>query len=311
MAEQFIPANRALEICGSSSAICTRAYAGLIDTRARLILMNGQELRRSDVPCEFWWAKGYAALEQDWSAGDFSTWIDEKRHYQAFGVKFGLSGLLEMVEYARRPIIARSVSVAGDPDWIAAKEARRIVRDSNVCSPTKAGDFILEQGRLGFVAGRAIELDGAGTSPIGKTSLRNREWDVPAWYWQDYTGPQLVVDWDMGKFSGQGSGENGAMHLTLSGVHFHRASIEAITGVAAVSEASAGKLGRKATYDWEEAANAIWGEIYRGDFEPKSQAEVERFMLEFFRKGEVEPSESTVRPHAKRIWVQFSKEAEN
>lgn len=265
----------------------------------------------ADIPANFWWAEGHSALEQNWKSGDFSTWIKQERHLQAFGVSFALSGLLEMVDFVQRPIVARKLSVAGDPDWIAAKDARRIVRESKVCDPIKAGSFILEQGRLGFVAARAVSLEGAGSQPEGKTSWVAREWDVPDWYWEDYTGSELRADWDLGRLSGYGRGKNGTMHLTLSGVHFHRASIETVAGIVAVSEPSVRPPIRKPKYDWEAAANAVWGGIYRGELIPDAQTAIERFMQEFLRKGDEEPSESTVRPHARSIWKEFAKEADS
>jgi hypothetical protein len=58
--------------------ICDRAYAGLIRARAEQYHQGQRTFQNHDVPKEFWWAKGHEALEQDWAAGDFSTWIDQK-----------------------------------------------------------------------------------------------------------------------------------------------------------------------------------------------------------------------------------------
>lgn len=67
--------------------------------------------------------------------------------------------------------------------------------------------------------------------------------------------------------------------------------------------------GRKPKYDWTQAANKIWGDIFRGDFRPEKQADIEKALTEFLTEGDKEPSESTVRLHAKRIWEEFEKEA--
>jgi hypothetical protein len=40
------------------------------------------------VPKEFWWAKGHRALDQNWTTGDFETWIKSTTRLRAFGVSF-------------------------------------------------------------------------------------------------------------------------------------------------------------------------------------------------------------------------------
>lgn len=68
--------------------ICERAHAGLIRARAEQFQIGERAFRDHEVPKEFWWAEGHEALEQDWAAGDFSTWIDRRVHWKAFGVTF-------------------------------------------------------------------------------------------------------------------------------------------------------------------------------------------------------------------------------
>lgn len=49
-----------------------------------------KETRYTDheIPREFFWAASGAALEGNWTTGDFSTWISGKWHCRAFGVQF-------------------------------------------------------------------------------------------------------------------------------------------------------------------------------------------------------------------------------
>jgi TIR domain len=69
--------------------ICRRAYAGLIRARAEHFMVGDD---RSDgvraVPKEFWWAEGQSALQQNWTTGDFETWIKKTTRLRAFGVSF-------------------------------------------------------------------------------------------------------------------------------------------------------------------------------------------------------------------------------
>jgi predicted nucleotide-binding protein len=72
----------------ATSTICTRAHAGLIRARAAHITLNDRPTNDTEIPKLFWWAKGEAALDQNWRSGDFGTWIDHTDHIQAFGVEF-------------------------------------------------------------------------------------------------------------------------------------------------------------------------------------------------------------------------------
>jgi hypothetical protein len=65
--------------------------------------------------------------------------------------------------------------------------------------------------------------------------------------------------------------------------------------------------GRKQKYDWESAAIAVFGRIYRGP-EPKKQAEVEELLSEWFAANDAgEPGETEIRNHAKPIWLEIQK----
>ncbi len=67
------------------------------------------------------------------------------------------------------------------------------------------------------------------------------------------------------------------------------------------------KRGRKPKYDWPAATLAVFGLIYRGDLKPENQADIERALIDHLASGDNTPSESTVRPHARQIWVEYSK----
>lgn len=69
--------------------ICERAHGGLIRARAEQFHHGPRVFHNHDMPMEFWWAEGHQALEQDWAAGDFSTWIERSSiQLKAFGVTF-------------------------------------------------------------------------------------------------------------------------------------------------------------------------------------------------------------------------------
>jgi len=92
--EEWITAKAALTLLGTwrhgnrMQTICKRAHAGLIKARARRFVRDSQVRDNVDIPIEFWWAEGRAALSQNWETGDFETWINQRVHLQAFGVTF-------------------------------------------------------------------------------------------------------------------------------------------------------------------------------------------------------------------------------
>jgi hypothetical protein len=67
--------------------ICEHAYAKLVRAKARRYLVGDSGRDDIPVPHVFWWAKGHAALNQDWPTGSFSTYINDIEH-RAFGLSF-------------------------------------------------------------------------------------------------------------------------------------------------------------------------------------------------------------------------------
>jgi len=118
-ADEWIGAANALELLSMGhsgrTVICKRAHSGLIKARAERLLRDGKILDTVDVFPGFWWAKGEAALEQNWTTGDFDTWIDHKVHLEAFGVTFRRSD----IEQAKSTITA-SPAVDTDGDRMIA-----------------------------------------------------------------------------------------------------------------------------------------------------------------------------------------------
>jgi hypothetical protein len=107
MPKDWISAAEALEriekVSGLDAArrtICSRAHAGLIEAKAARLIWHKRTKDDCIVPKEFWWARGEAALKQNWAAGDFETWIDREYHLLAYGVSFARAGIDAIVEAA-------------------------------------------------------------------------------------------------------------------------------------------------------------------------------------------------------------------
>lgn len=211
-------------------ALCGRLRAGLIKSRARLLMFDDERHDDALVPQDFWWADGHEALEQDWVSGDFSTWIDHSAHWQAFGVTFGLSEILEMLPFERRGVVTRSLSVAGNTDWVSAKAARQFAYNEAGINPAKAGTALIQQARLGFLIARAVRAEAfKGDRYEVECTWERREWDIPVWFWGDFTSDgSSAQDWEIGKFSGRGRSPDGMRSITLTNVYFHRESLNVL-----------------------------------------------------------------------------------
>jgi hypothetical protein len=100
--------------------ICERAHGGLIRARAEQFHASQRVLHNHDIPKEFWWAEGHEALEQDWAAGDFSTWIDRKYQLKAFGVTFARADILKLLP-SRNSLRAETVTITEEDEQVMGR----------------------------------------------------------------------------------------------------------------------------------------------------------------------------------------------
>jgi hypothetical protein len=115
--------------------ICKRAHNGLIRARAAQFMDDNESKDNYEVPREFWWAEGAAALEQNWITGDFETWIREQVHLRAFGVSFLRDDIekmlppdtVESVELKKKAATGNTVFIGhgGSTIWLELKEFLR------------------------------------------------------------------------------------------------------------------------------------------------------------------------------------------
>ena len=330
MAEHWINAATAVGIVMTRAddhagmrALCARAHSGLVRARARLLVATeGNSETRSEnafVPKALWWAGGHEALEQNWATGDFSTWIDYKVHLQAYGVTFALSGILDMLSADRRVLIARRVSVAGNAAWLPARNAIQMLKSATGDSEPKA--FLAEHARLGLVAGRAMEARRFEERQVTELVWDEREWDIPAWFWESASRLPVHENWELGQFGATEPASVGSGWIKLNGVHFLTESIKEVLPPPAIDPApedgslgargKTGAGGRLPQSWWDDMWCDIWGSIYRGDFKPQSQAEVERAMLKWATDRDHDLAEATARPKARKLFRAYREEATN
>jgi Predicted nucleotide-binding protein containing TIR-like domain len=107
--EEWVTAKEALALLplpgySGKRAICKRAHAQLIKARAKRFIHGGRASDDTEIPASFWWAEGESALTQNWTTGDFDTWVNNGvLHLEAFGVEF----LCSDVEAMRPPSVTK------------------------------------------------------------------------------------------------------------------------------------------------------------------------------------------------------------
>lgn len=211
MQQFWVPASKALAVVareggeyGGREAICKRAHAGLLKSKARLLIVDDDTRENVEIPAHFWWADGQEALEQDWHRGDFSTWFNRDVEIRAFGVEFDFNGLREMIPPGEVAALARGCSVSADPDWMSAGAAQRFAYEKLGAPPAVAGNRVIDQAKLGFVPARAVLMQRSNSGVSESWHVGEREWDVPDWFWEKFTQTgSSSQDWARGVFRGK------------------------------------------------------------------------------------------------------------
>ena len=317
--EFWVPAGKSLALVGRELGgdylavrpICERAHAGLLKARAELFIAGEDRRENAPVPAEFWWAEGDEALHQDWRLGDFETWTDQKVRLRAFGVQFDFEGLRRLVPPEKAGSALRELSVSSDPEWVHANEARKFAYERLGLPPISAGSYVVNQCRLGFLTARA-QLMQRRTYKNSEWSGQEREWDIPAWFWENFTAAgSSMQDWNQGTFKGSGRAPFGGCNIELIGVYFSKEGLAALLGAPANPIQDQDKGGRPRKDWWDDLWCALWGDVYRGEFDPKTQAEIVARMMDWVEGNGDSVSESTVKPRARKMLAELNRDGKN
>lgn len=323
MAKEWLKAAQALKFVAAGTGdqetartrILESAFNGRIDAKAELFGSGDQRCSSVEVPRLFWTPSGRALIEEHWDTGFFRAPSEEGGATDAFDVSFDFVALSELLSVETRPLALAAISVLGNVHWISAQEVFGLMLEK--VGPSNASNALIEACNLGQLAGRAMRA--TATRKSGShiyPSWNSLEWDIPLWFWREcVSARKSVVDWQIGRICGETHGrtglDRGLQQLELQGVHFHRSGLVTlgIDKKDKVQEVDLGatKRGRSPKYDWPAASIAVFGLIHRGDFKPRTQAEVERALIDNLSNGDDGPTESTVRPYARMIWQEHQK----
>lgn len=203
----------------AAETICNRAHDGIIFAKAQTLIIGDKRAEDIEVPAEFWWAGGKAALTQNWSTGDFETWIDRTIHCRAYGVTFLERDIAAMVPPGRvtaiRPNRARQGNYAASSRCVAELQTRL------GCTRNEAADQIVRFCRAGLIESRCASFWHEVTKLIELEEEELEQVAIPPWFWEHCAiGPDAILDWQSGNFAGRGL-VAGQMHkVRIRGAEF-------------------------------------------------------------------------------------------
>ena len=136
-----------------------------------------------------------------------------------------------------------------------------------------------------------------------RAELYQRRWEAK---WTDDGGQDHIVSaayWADDNADGTGSMETGNIDSINRRTHAIAPAQLFVRPVQASPQPAKDRGGRLSVYAWEEALLYAIGKFYLGtEPEPKTQAEIERWMAEYLATKDQHPEPSGIRPHARLLW---------
>ena len=292
-------------------AIASRAHDGLVRSRAKRFIRHQQTLSDVDLPSEFWWAGGEAALKQNWTSGDFSTWIDQLWHWNAYGVAFHRADIEGML-----PRKEQCLSAHATGQLCSVRDVLpRIAVSTGL--PQRSRRAIDSEGlprRLSFQrAARAFSA--LYVTATAKVRLRIWHVAVPLWFWEGcLDGPDAILNWKSGRFAGSGDVDDNSYKAIISGLEFQVGAIVELEGIEVTpgdgsaatpsAEQPQGRIataGRKRSDQWQAWVAELVAHIHNQGIPEgigsQGQEELIRTIADALAKrGEETLSRSTVQP---------------
>jgi hypothetical protein len=190
---------------------------------------------------------------------------------------------------------ARAEKVESREEWISAAAAAQLL------TPVFKGRYsaqmrICARAHAGLVRARAEHFK------LDKRS--ENDFDIPKAFWWSEGHEALKQNWEAGDLDTWIEEK----HLRAFGVKFLRTDIEKLIPkpppVIEPTAMNAAPGGRPRADWWEDLWVEMCRQIYDGGElnQAKTQADVERVMLDFLAKSNVSPAETTIRPRAKKLW---------
>jgi hypothetical protein len=214
---------------------------------------------------------------------------------------------------------ARAEKMESKEGWVSAGEAARLLK-SSLGSEMTAQMSLCKRAHAGLVRSHAQRLTIAG-APRDNVEL-------PTFFWWAEGHAALRQNWRTGDFDTWVKGDNlprelrqsaSEIHFEAFGVSFLRADVEKLIPRDAVprpsppasSHVTAQPPGGRPPADWwEDCLIDLCFNHFRGDLQPKTQAEIVRAMQDWIETRGYDAADSTIKIRARKLMDAIRREAE-
>lgn len=245
-----------------------------------------------------------AALEimRDWEWGFINYDGQRVAYSKPLSVaisKLGMTGLARPQDAVLSLLSHGELTARGDFFWLKYEDgsAQRLNGNISVIVPQRwiALSSIMEQERQ-HVADGLWSLSPVSLPQLGLSGCPAFEWNFP----ENQIGTAT-------RSAGGRADDPGAIEEVFWAWEIEvwpKFIFETLEGVAPISHSIAANVGgRPPVADWMGAALELAGQYYRGDFKPKTVADVTRRLRSLLDAKDIHLHESTIRPYASQIFA--------
>lgn len=298
-----------------NQAICKRAHAGLVKARARLLIWHKERRENCDVPEQFWWAEGNTALTQNWTCGDFETWIDERFQCKAYGVLFNRADILEMLPSVPKLDLMADKLETVDVE-MPAKDVVQWLSDLMSEPYLEVLRTLRASCANGHITSYCDNMWIETLDRYDDTHEEDVQGEIPEWFWANIVDADCAgLNWKRNFYSGLGFRDGEQTKVRLTGLSFNRDELTILIPDKPIQKTSgrgsAKKSGRPPAEWWDSLWIEICRQLHFGELIPKKQSDIESAMLDWLAAQDVVPSVSTIRKRARPLWDAISREDEN
>jgi hypothetical protein len=222
-----------------------------------------------------------------------------------------LDGMLRDVEigFVKGAGFARAEKMETKEEWVTAAEARQLLKPV-FNSEYTAQMTICERAHAGLIRSRARHFIRTHRG----SERRSDNCEISKDFWWGEGHEVLKQTWTAGDFEAWTRDQE--VRMQAFAVSFLRADIEKmipakLESTAAPTPPSSAKGGRPPADWWEDLLIAMCFRHFRGDLQPKKQADIEGAMKDWITQQGYDAADSTIRSRAKKVWQAIQREAEN
>ena len=293
-------------------AVIKRAEAGLVPTKAQMLIYQNERQHDCELPTDFWAEVRKANLIQNWNSGDFDTSSNRSVAKSAYGVVFKRSDIMAMLP---DDAVLDQVSI-WDPDeniQISSKDVVEWLSEVRETSSDEVLRAIASQCRNGHATSFCDSIIVKSKNRYGYTEPEEFDGEIPEWVWRCIVNDECSGwNWQKNRFIGTGYYDGEETNVRIKGLRFSKTDLSILVPEQSTktkgAESSKGTPGRKPAKWWDSLWIEICRQLYHGELIPKKQADIENAMLSWLESEGESVSPATIRNRARPLWYSLETE---